>query len=292
MIVCGHRVAQSVIESVGLTLTWRVQPAGRAVTRVWAVEVLGISFADYIGGRVQLTPGSGTPVTVTVGPGTALRQREVVLIETVSKSASLATPSLSAVGLDGAVEIRSVKCWELPRVLLSKDATDLGVDLGSLDPDRPIAARDYESVFAVHEAIRTADGRRGALVSWRGLTVQTSSASYVNCFQLPIRMVPPRVSPSSTSRLCSWDVYAWCDSGTTGDARVVDRSGVASATLPVASTTQSWRGPGTKLFLCEDPGDPNGLPGGSYETVQLQIRRLTGAGNVYVSGLCVWDGPW
>lgn len=270
-------------------LRYRTQPTGRAIARVWAVEVLG---AGASGGAASLTSGSGPTLVATAGTGTDARGRVYVLVETATKTTSTSELTLTIGALSGQLRVVGVTCWELPRAQLTKDATDLGIDLGTIDPDRPIWDRDYESVNGVCEALAGADGRRVALASWSGFECETSSTSYVDAFTVPLRIVPPKIGPTDTTRTCTWDIRAWCDGGTTGDARIVDAASGASSALSIGSSTPGWRGTGTKSFLCEDLAQATGLPSGSFETVQLQVRRTSGAGKVYWDGWVLFDGAW
>jgi hypothetical protein len=274
--------------STTVTIGYRVRPSGRAIARVWAFEVIG---AIAAGGRGTITV-NGQSVAVSAGNLTAQPDRVFVLVETASKTSALTDLDVTLQATSGALYLTSVTCWELPRAQLTKDATDLGVDLGTLDPRRPIIDRDYESVAGVCEAIAGADGRRGTLVAWCGRLVETTSATFTDVFELPARIVPPKVGRNDTTRTVSWSVFAACDVGTTGEARVVDGLGVASAALAITSTTGAWLD-GSKAFRCEDLSQANGLVGGlTFETVQLQIRRTAGAGKVYVARFTARDDTW
>lgn len=294
VLVTGH--APNVhVDATGLTaypttevLRWRTQPTGRAIARVWSVEVLGVSG----GGRADVTPGTGPTLEVSAGTATERTGRVFVFVETATKATATTELALTIQATAGQLRVVGVLCWELPRAQLTKDATDLGIDLGTIDPDRPLWDRDYESVNGVCEALAASDGRRVALASWSGFECETSSTSYVDAFTVPLRIVPPKVGPTDTARTCTWDIRAWCDGGTTGDARIVDAAGGASSALSIGSITPGWRGTGTKSFLCEDLDEATGLPSGSFETVQLQVRRTSGAGKVYWDGFVVFDGAW
>jgi hypothetical protein len=274
--------------STTVTIGYRVRPSGRAIARVWAFEVIG---AIAAGGRGTITV-NGQSVAVSAGNITADPNRVFVLFETATKTSSLTDLDVTMQATAGALYLTSVTCWELPRAQLTKDATDLGVDLGTLDPRRPILDRDYESVAGVCEALAGADGRRGTLVAWCGRLVETTSGSFVDVFELPARIVPPKVGYSDTTRTVSWSVYAACDVGTTGEAQVVDGLGGASTALSITSTTGAWLD-GSKSFRCEDISQSNGLISGlTFETIQLQIRVASGAGKVYVTRFTARDDTW
>lgn len=271
------------------TLAYRTQPSGRAVGRIWALEVLAVGGTT---GRATVTPAAGTAREVSAGPLTSSAERTFVLLETPAKGTTVDTVGLSITATAGRLVIVGVACWELPRAQLTKDATDLGLDLGTVDPDRPIWARDYESVNGVARAIAASDGRRVGLASWCGPRLTFASGTFADAFELPLRVVPPRVGPSDVTRLCSWDAIAWCDASTAGEIRIVTSSGTSSAVAVTATSAWWLSAVQTFAIACEDASDPFGLPGGTFATVQVEVRRTSGAGNVYLAGFNLWDGAW
>ncbi|UJR81497.1 hypothetical protein [Sandaracinus amylolyticus] len=268
-------------------LRYRTRPSGRAIARVWLFELVGNTGGD----RATVSVGAST-ISVAVGPLTSSADRAFLLVETASKTTAISSMTVALAAVSGAVQIVGVTCWELPRAQLTKDATDLGIDLGTLDSGRPILDRDYESVAGVCEALASADGRRVGLVSWWGPQLQFASGTYESVFELPIRIVPPRVGMGDSIRSCQWTLYAWCDVGTTGDARIVTDTGAVSGLASITATTGTWLDPGARAFRCEQAGTVDGLPSGTWPTVQLEVRRASGAGNVYVQGFNLYDGLW
>lgn len=267
-------------------LVYRTRPSGRAILRVWAVEVLGVP-----SGSATITPSGGSAFLVSAGPATTAPNRVFVLTEPATKTTAITGLGLSVQAVSGAVQVVGVTCWELSRAQLSRDATDLGIDLGSLDAGRPILDRPYESVAGVARALGAADGRRVGLASWCGEPILVTSGTFVGMFALPLRIVPPRVGPNDTTRGCSWNVLAFCDVGTTGEARVLTDTGATSAALAITATSATWLD-GTVAVRCEDRTTSDGLPGGTWPTAQLQVRRVSGAGNVRIQGFNIYDGLW
>jgi hypothetical protein len=268
------------------SLLYRVRPSGRAVTRVWVVKI-----------RAGATPSASATVaadgetarSVVASAYTTEGDGIVVLASgTATKTEAESTLTLTVTWVSGTVIIDSVECWELPRAQLTKDATDLGIDLGSLEPDRPILDRDYESVGAIDAALQPANGRRCGLMSWWGPTATFTTADTL--FESAVRIVPPKVGRSDTTRTCDWNVYARVTNGTTtGRVRVVRRDGTASAWVNITSTSFGWI-TGTHAFECEDMADAEGIPAGGFETVNFELERTAGAGSIEVTGANVFDG--
>lgn len=271
------------------TLRWRTKPSGRAILRVWEIEILGMSGSGVAGCEATITIGGGPPMTVGASQSFVTTGRTFFYYETAAETTSVTELTLTITAVLGFTKLTKVACWELPRAQLSKNATEVGIDLSTIDPDRLIIDLSNESISGIGRSIAASDGRRIGLVSWAG-AVQVASTTFVPVFQFPIPIVPPKVGNVSTRNL-SWDIYARADSGTTGEARVVSSIPSTSANLLINTTSNAWRGPGTGLFLCEDLTHVDGLPSGNYETVQLEVRSTAGI-FVHIESFCLWDDTW
>jgi len=268
------------------TLQYRVAPSGRAIARVWIVKLR----AGAVPSARATVSADGTSVAVVASAYTTEADGIAVVVGTASKTSSATTISCTVTWTSGTVIIDSLECWELPRAALTKDATDLAVDLGSLEPDRPIIDRDYESVDAIGVALAASDGRRCGLMAWWGPTATFTTAATL--FEGGVRIVPPKIGVSDTTRTCTWNAYARVTSGTTtGRVRVVDALGGTSAWVNITSTSFSFL-EGTHAFRCEDLSTADGLPGTGWETVNFEFERTAGTGSIEVTGCGVYDGAW
>lgn len=291
VLIPAHAPEATVAGGATDTFRYRVAPSGRAIARVWYVEIASTSPTALARATVSVTGSSADMSTIAATP--------VMLIETPVAKGTAEVELVLTVQNTGTQTLRidSVLSWELHRAQLTKDATDVGVDLGSLEFNRPICDRDYEAIAGVADAVAATNGRRCGLISWRGPDASFTNVAFSGTdvvFDLAIPIVPPKIAAANTTRTCDWNVYAYCSDGTTaGEIRVIDAAGGTSSVLSVVAgtTTPTWFTGGTKSLLCEDLSTTDGLQGGSYETVNVQVRRTAGAGSVKVRGFNVYDGP-
>lgn len=270
------------------TLRYRVLPSGRAVTRVWVVRIRSLDVPR----AVATVSADGSTARTIVGsaligdPGAT-----AVIVANVAKASVATDITCTITRVEGTVIIDSVECWELPRAALTLDATDLGVDVRSLEPDRPIVDRDYESLGGIGVALAGADGRRGGLLSWWGPVCSFTTAA--SLFTAGIPVVPPKVGPNDTTRAAvPWNVYARVSAGgTVGRVRAVDAAGGVSAWVAITSTSYGWI-EGTIPLLCEDMSAVDGLPGAGWETLNFEFERTAGAGSIQTTGANAYDPAW
>lgn len=289
-------------DSTSETLRYRCHPSGVAIDRVWVVSARSASNPSISSPALQFTLQAGAgPVSPTYTRlSYDFTDRDssppvVYIEEGVTKTNALTELTLTVAvpdvaGVDKFMEVTSVGCWELPRGQLSKTAADLGISLDSIYPRRPIYEASYEGIQALAAPLAEPVRRVGLFAQWHQ-EAETSSGSYVDTYDLPVPVVPSKDLIGATTRTCSWDVYARASDGTTGgDIRITtDTGATATLTVPVGATTGAWRGPGTISIRCEDLSTSDGVPGGTYPTIQIAARRTAGAGKIHWRGECVWE---
>lgn len=278
-------------------LNYRVHPQGLAIARIWSIVLRG---EDPGGsgtfGRATITYPNGTSeVRVPlIETGLALLGNESVYVEALAaKSAALTSLDLTIehTGGSSAFWIESVSCVELPRAVLELDATDLGVDLESVFPGQPIYDTNYRSAGGIARGWASTQPRRSLVQQWFA-PVEITSTSWTNVFTLPHLIVPRKDGRSDTNRELTWDCWAGADAGTKGEYRIVTGIDANTDTLGVATgATAGWLGTSTVEARCEDLSEPDGLPGGSDESVTLQGRVTSGAGAITAQGFSVWEAP-
>lgn len=286
------------------TLRFRTHPSGVAVDRVWVLSARSVSAPSAAARTLQFTVQAGSSPVSQVYSRRSYDSADrdtsppiVYIEENVTKSAALTELTLTvAVSDAGALttpkflEVSSVGCWELPRAQLSQSSADLGVSLDSFYPRRPIYEATYEGLRALAAPLAEPVRRIGLVGHWHP-EGQVSSGAYVDIYELPIPVVPSKDLIADTTRTCTWDVYAWASDGATaGDFRIVtDTGATATISVPLGGTTGAWRGTGTIAIRCEDLTTSDGVPGGTYPTVQLQVRRTAGGGTIRWKGFDLWE---
>lgn len=297
LLVPGHFPLVSIGSGSSDTLRYKSRGSGLSIARIYIVRVEPTS--GYA--SVRVTAGSASAQTKLVDFLESREQGRFIIVEEgVSKSSSVVELTILVENLSGTGTVRvvDIEVWELPRAALTKGATDLGVDVDTLFAGRPIAQRDYESVYGVAQAVAGASGRRGTLAAWFGPTATFSSASWTPLYTTPLRVCPGRIGPSDTSTPVEWDVYARVTDGTTTfDVHLIDAASGTSSVITVSGpsghTSLGWRGPdASKSLLSEDLTDAAGLQSGAFETVNIEAQRTAGAGNLELRGWGLWEAPW
>lgn len=279
------------------TLRYRVPLSGRAIQRIWLVDITASS------GTLTLQAGSApTSGAYSRDSGGTLGLLTLPLIyregeaTPITRSSGVQDLTLTITPTTSMV-VRSVACWELPRVALShSDATDLGIHLDSFFPRRPVyqPTDGASSVYAVARAAQPLSAAvmgRTLAARW-GEVVGVSSTSWTPVLTLPQRIVPQLDTRGATTQKVALDVYARVSSGaTSGEWRLTLGSAGAGGAQAIAlgSTSYSWRTATTALAECTDPGTASGLRGGAADTWQLEVRRTAGAGTVEVQGWSLYE---
>lgn len=280
VLIPGHSPRYE-LASGSVTMRYRVPLSGRAIARVACV---GIRSDTGAARRVTVTMGSGSE-SATVGGGTLGSAIPIYVQDNGVTRTVAATDIDITVATDGPIVIKSCSVWEVPRASLSRDATDGAVALDTLFPRRPILDSDIASVRGVARLMTEIDGRRvGHFARW-GEELATASASFVSLLTAPTLCVPRY----DVSGLRSVRVYLRgrvSTGGTAGEWRVVAASG-DTATGTITGTSAAWQGFVDVDVKCEDPDEPNGLQGGVYDSLDVQIRRTAGGGSVLVES---WNG--
>lgn len=277
--------------SVSTTLRYRAPQSGRAVARVAVVEVAAGTATGPSGSvLVQLdggTVGAGSPNAIALdSPGGVMTL--VSIDSSVTRSTSVADMTLVVTATSGkadSIEVRSVAIYELPRAALESASPDLGVGLDALFPRRTIG----ETLVDVAALVADLPQRRGTLAAHHSTYGEAvSSGSWTSILAAPIPILP-RWS-STGERAVTLQVRALVAGGGLAEVRLV--TGIASKTsaaLTVTSASEAWAaGTVTVDARCEDPSTIDGLPGGAWETIDVQAR-VTTATSVVVYGYSIYE---
>lgn len=278
-------------------LRYRVHPQGLAIARIWSIVLRAIDpggSGTWPRATITYPAGLGEDRVPLIETGLALLGNETIYVEQLTaKSAALTTIELTLEHTGGASGfwIESVSCCELPRAALTLDATDLGVNLETVFPTKPMFDAPNVSAGGIARGWAATQPRRSLVQQWHA-PVEITSSSWTNVFTLPHLILPRKDRRSDTTRELTWDCWAGADAGTKGEYRIVTGIDANTDTLGVATgATAGWLGTSTVEARCEDLSEPDGLPGGSDESVTLQGRVTSGAGAITSRGFSVWEAP-
>jgi hypothetical protein len=215
--------------------------------------------------------GSGT-TTATVGLLTLGSQVPIyVQDDGVTRTDAVSDITITVTGTD--VYIESCTVWEVPRVSLSRDATDNGIAMDTLFPRRSIVDSGAQSVRGVAALMQAIDGRRiGHFARWGE---QISAATFTHA---PYRVVP-RAHPSGVRTIRVY-VYARYTGAATNFTAT---SSLGSSSVSISSLTLAWYSVDVDV-VAEDPDKPDGVDAGGYDTITL---TQSGAGTVHAES---WNG--
>ena len=288
VLVPAYSPEQTIPAGSSRVFRYRVTPPGRAVRRVWALYLEGncaISIDGSVGPSEDRLVDSG---------GTWIRYTE----DLAAKSASLQEISITITNAasSAGLTIKSIACFEDPRIVLDKDATDLGVELTSVSVREPIQENAYTSLGGIAASLGAAQRRQYFNVARPDNTADAWSTTSA-VFALMLDEVPilaRKLYPASTTgnvrfaALCSAS-----DATTDGEVRITNRATSNTVTLTVTNpgTTFAWY---TIDFvgdiLCEDLSQATGWPSGALltavsKTLDIDFRRSGGAGTFYVAAI-------
>ena len=286
MLVPAYSPEHNLASGTNHTFRFRVTPPGRAVRRVWALYLEGncaITLDGNVGPSADYITDSG---------GTGVRYVE----DLTAKSSALHEISLtitnaaSSAGLD----VKSIACFEDPRITLDKDATDLGVELTTLAVREPIEARSYSSLGGIAAALASAQRRQYFNVARPDNTTDawsTTSGTFVGMLtEIPI--LARKLLPADTTGNVRFAALCRASDATTdGEIDITNNASGNNVTLVVTNpgTTFAWY---TIDFpsdiLCEDLTEATGWPDGALltvasKTLNIDFRRSGGAGTFYVA---------
>ena len=285
-LVPAYQPEQTVPAGGTRVFRYRVTPPGRAVRRVWVLYLEGnsaISIVGNVGPSVDYITDSG---------GTWVRYVE----DLTAKSTALQEISLTITNAasSASLEVNSIACFEDPRIVLDKDATDLGVELTSVAVREPLQENPHTSMGGIAQAL-AGEQRRQYFNIARPDNTTDAWGTASGAFGILLDAVPVlarKLYPASTTgdvrfaALCKAS-----DVTTSGEIRITNNATANTVTIVVTNpgTTFTWY---TIDFasdiLCEDLTEATGWPSGALltaasKTLDIDFRRSGGAGTFYVA---------
>lgn len=282
---------------------FRVMHREPCFARVWVLGMYQSTAPTYADGAVVAVsaPAGGTPQNFSLSGASIDASDPVVFIERLSavvvgeQDVTLRIEFANTIkGAGGKYGLYSVGCFELPRADLNVVGTgaDGGVDIDTLRAlqviyDGPAG----QSVAGVGDALTVieAQSMRPGLMAWDlpDDYAVTTVAVWADFFP----SYPPTYAHimSGATKAVLPRVRAKVDVGTVGEVRVTTRLG-ATTTISITGTAFGYVDGGTVALDAEDLSTADGRRSGASEAVRWEWRRVSGAGNLYVSGLYLIDG--
>ena len=285
-LVPAYSPEQTITSNKTFVFRYRVTPPGRAVRRVWVLYLEG-NCAITLDGNV----GPATDYIVDSG-GTWVRYVE----ELTAKSSALQEISLSIANATSSatLTVKSIACYEDPRIVLDKDADDLGVELTSVAVREPIQENPYTSLGGIAAALAGAQRRQYFNIA-RPDDIAECWATTSGTFGIMLDEVPilaRKLLPADTTGNVRFAALCRASDATTdGEIRITNNATANTVTLTVTNpgTTFDWY---TVDFpadiLCEDLSYGSGWPDDALlttvaKTLDIDFRVSGGAGTFYVA---------
>lgn len=287
-LVPAYSPEQTIAANKTFVFRYRVTPPGRAVRRVWQL---------YVEGNCAITlDGSVGPSAdyITDSGGTWVRYVE----DLTAKSATLQEISLSIANAvsSATLSVKSICCYEDPRIVLDKDATDLGVELTSLSVREPIQENPYTSLGGIAAALGAEQRRQYFNIARPDDTAEcwatTSGTFSIMLDEVPI-LARKLYSASTTGDVRFAALCSASDATTDGEIRITNNATANTVTLTVTNPGTSWAWYSIDFasdILCENLSESTGWPDGALlttvaKTLDVDFRRSGGAGTFYVAAI-------
>ena len=285
VLVPGYSPEQTIAAGASATFRFRVTPPGRAVQRVWHVQLEGNA-------AITVDTTEGSPADYVIGDVALVLYRENL----TAKSSSLQEMKLDITNAasSATVTVKSIACFEAPRIALDKDAVDYGVETTTTAVREPIQENNYTSLGGIVGAFNATQRRQYfniARPDTNGDSWSTTSGTFVIVLdEVPI--LARKLLPADTTGNVRFAALCRASDATTdGEIRITNNATANTVTLTVTNpgTTFDWF---TVDFpadiLCEDLSYGSGWPDDALltavaKTLDIDFRVSGGAGTFYVA---------
>lgn len=289
-----------VVQLTGSTkyeLRFRVTPNYQTLERLWSIYAVAVDKPETVS------------VTVPAGGTTFVKHvpfiRNEAVPQTVHEALSAQSGAETTLSIElepsGDINLRGLGCWELPRATLAQGGSDRGMDNTHFNPGGLIGATPLAPLVAT--MADGSAGRRASLLQWAvpvlaggatttAFAASTTSASHVDIFALPTPVLGRKLGVTDTTKTVTCKVLHWSSDGasTTGTARLNSSKNGASSTVTVGgTTTPTWSDAITLAVDAEDPTVADGRRGSTWDELDVQWARTSGAGTLYIASVSIWE---
>jgi hypothetical protein len=287
VLVPGYSPEQTIAAGASATFRFRVTPPGRAVQRIWHVQLEGNA-------AITVDTTEGAPADYVIADGALVLYRESL----TAKSSALQEIKLDITNAasSATVTVKSIACFEAPRIVLDKNTVDYGVETTTTAVREPIQENDYTSLGGIVGAFGATQRRQYFNIA-RPDTTAASWSTTSGTFGIVLDAVPilaRKIFPASTTGNVRFAALCRASDATTdGEIRITNNATANTVTLTVTNpgTTFDWY---TVDFptdiLCEDLSEATGWPDGALltsvaKTLNIDFRVSGGAGTFYVASI-------
>lgn len=268
-------------------------PRAQNASWLWAVEIEAQS-ASGARGTVTLAPGADAFDWAVADDRakTFLFPHDPSAIAPGEASVQISNSTTSP----GAVRLRTVGVYELPRAYFGTATATVGVHETSCVGGQPIFENttidDKFSAQAVFEQTRDAStsATRSTLFSWFNPTGLTTAATAFtgtsNIFHVDPAMQCRLLAAGATTRVVQWAVYAnVTGGGAVGEVRVTVGGG--TSTITVVTTVAGWH-TGLVSVETDSPSESAFIRGGTRDEATFEMRKTAGT-SITVHGIDVGE---
>ena len=266
-------------------------PTYQAIDRLWALSMRSA-------GEVGLTVDgdshtvSGSPAYDTATPG-QVASPQVFIVQQASQSSAAVGASLTFDPAEN-LEVDQICMWEVPRVQLAANASELGVDTTILRPGQPILRSRFDQLFGA--SLDTSIGKR-QLVNWSrpyrvdgsvnvNYVESFSSSSYADLWPASLPVLGRVIRRGDATKGIACRVFAWVTAGT-GTLRVVSDENGNGTERTFTNTTPAWITASTVSIDAEDLSASDGLRSSTWDGINVEVK-VTG-GTAYVAAVSAYE---
>lgn len=292
-LVPWHCPNDTLVASATGTYRYTIWPRRACSHRLWLVALkVASGFAS-----VTFTDPSGGASTWDVAIRSTGAVKTFVHVETVSSPTSSETtiaPTIAVASGSSDTQVLGVACFEVPRLALPGDATELGVDVSTLLTDTPIYNDTGVSIGGLSALLDDARdiAQRSSIFAWAVTSAgafSTTSGTAVDIFNGNVSALGRSLYNGDTVRTVEARAYVRAGATTAGTVQLAMASGdTLNLSIPSGSSGE-WV-TGQIDVHAEDLSAADGRRSSTWDEIGAKLVRTSGANSVYIESLILGRG--
>ena len=271
----------------------KAQPAFASIQRWWLFWIRGNGSASDVTIEVQ---ASGNVFSYAVAKDRADSTPFILVEDVPAQSTAVETLRYDITVGAADVNLDAVSVFEVPRIVLDTETSDLGTSMTPFSAGQPIRHADFANIAAVHA---TGYHGRRHLFAWGGpwtvdgslstaFAWSTTSGVLVDMFPLHPPILARKDTPGTTDRSVQVQIACWVDAGVTAHL-YVGTTKRAPAFFATITSTSAGTYTGNQTVDAEDSSTDNGLRDGTFDGLRVQAYIESGAGGIHVVSVNVFE---